>query len=61
MSNIHRLELGETLFEKTRRAVLALLFGRSDEQSYLRQIAELRKPDTPVLEGAAREVKTFAR
>jgi uncharacterized protein len=58
MSTIHHLELGETLFGKTRRAVLALLFGRSDEQFYLRQIARITGT---ALGAVQREVKALSR
>jgi DNA-binding transcriptional ArsR family regulator len=34
-------KLGATLFGKTRRAVLALLYGHPDESFYLRQLARM--------------------
>ena len=38
-NNIHKL--GATLFGKTRRAVLALLYSHPDESFYLRQVARM--------------------
>jgi uncharacterized protein len=36
-------QLGITLFGKTRRSVLALLYGHVDESFYLRQLDQFRK------------------
>ncbi len=42
MSTENRInKLGTTLFGKTRRAVLALLYGHPDESFYLRQLARM--------------------
>ena len=42
MSTENRInKLGATLFGKTRRAVLALLYGHPDESYYLRQLARM--------------------
>jgi len=42
MSTANRInKLGTTLFGKTRRAVLALLYGHPDESFYLRQLARM--------------------
>jgi len=58
MSTFHECDtLSMTLFGKTRRAVLSLLYGHADESFYLRQIARMARVG---LGAAQREVKQLS-